>query len=243
MKIPGMPRVRRLEEHCVVDDQSRLLQRQLSEHFEHLALTLRHLRALVAADINTASAVELSQVEVQTAHAFEAPQHRLVDAVSPRVHAASVVDADAEAQAADREVLFVLEADSGEALEDVVAVDGEGVVRVRDHTGLQVDLTAGAKQGQAELVGFAAILLLRWRSMAELVSIFGRGDVPGYNIRVRGVKLLLDLLFGERLDAGGVGELHRVIAMDVHVVLIVLEYVHHLAPANEVIDAVFDLLW
>ena len=31
--------------------------------------------------------------------------------------------------------------------------------------------------------------------------------------------------------------------MDVYVVSVILEYVHHLASTNEVVDAVFDLLW
>ena len=152
-------------------------------------------------------------------------------------------DTDAEAQASDSEILLVLEADSCEALKGIVAVDSECVVSVRDHISLQVNLTAGAKKGQAELIGFVTILLLWWRFMTDLMSLFSGGDVPGYNIQVCGVKLVLDLLFGERLNTCCVGELHRVIAMDVHVVLIILEYVHHVAPTDEVVDAVFDLLW
>lgn len=39
------------------------------------------------------------------------------------------------------------------------------------------------------------------------------------------------------------GKLDSVVAMQVPVVLVVLEYVHHLTSADEVVDAVFDLLW
>ena len=54
-------------------------------------------------------------------------------------------DADVEVQASDSEVLLVLETGFREALEDVVAEDGECVVRIVDTTGLEVHLTAAAK--------------------------------------------------------------------------------------------------
>lgn len=51
------------------------------------------------------------------------------------------------------DVLFVLGAGDREALEDVVAADGEGVVRVGDRVGFEVYLAAHAEDGQAELIG------------------------------------------------------------------------------------------
>ncbi len=65
-----------------------------------------------------------------------------------------------------------------------IRTESECVVRVVDGIGLQVDLTADAKYSQAELVGFATILLLWWRFVTDHMSIFGFGNVPGNNIRV-----------------------------------------------------------
>lgn len=53
----------------------------------------------------------------------------------------------------------------------------------------------------------------------------------------------MDLLFGGMLDAGGMGELDSVVAMDVIVVTVILEDAHLLASADQVVDTVFDLLW
>ncbi len=64
-----------------------------------------------------------------------------------------------------------------------------------------------------------------------------------YSIRICRIKVLLDLFFGGRLNTNGVGELDSVVAMSVVVVAINVEYVHHLAPADKVVDVVFDLLW
>ena len=64
-----------------------------------------------------------------------------------------------------------------------------------------------------------------------------------YSIRICRIKVFLDLFFGERLNTNGVGELDSVVAMSVAVVAISLEYVHHLAPADKVVDVIFDLLW
>ena len=75
----------------------------------------------------------------------ETLEERLVDAVGPGVDGAAVGDADVEVQASDGEVLFVVEAGADEALEGVVAGDAEGVVRVVDLVGFQVDLPAGAE--------------------------------------------------------------------------------------------------
>lgn len=75
------------------------------------------------------------------------------------------------------------------------------------------------------------------------MSMFHCSVVPGYSFWVCGVEVFLNLRFGGSLDTYEVRELHRVIAMDVDVVTIVLKYVHCLASANEVVDAVFDLLW
>ena len=79
------------------------------------------------------------------AYGFQTLEDDFVDAVGPGVDAAGVRDADVEVQASDRKVLFVLEAISDEALEGVVAGEGEGVVCVVDLVGFQVDLAAGAE--------------------------------------------------------------------------------------------------
>ena len=190
-----MTTVEPLPEHYIIDDQSHLLQRQLSEKLEHISLTFRHFRVLIAADIKRASTVILCHVEVQMPHTFEALQYSLVDGIGPSVYVASVLDTDAKAQASDSKVLLVLEACSREALKDISAMNSEGVVRVVDRIGLQVNLTADAKYRQAELIGSATMLLLRGRFVTVLMSIFGCDDVPGNNIRVCRVKINQDLLF------------------------------------------------
>ena len=153
-------------------------------------------------------------------------------------------DNDINVQASDSEILLVQHASPYEALEDVVAVESERVVRVMDLVGLQIDLTAGTEESQAELVrlGTSSLLLLRWRLVAGAVSIVKRSDVPGHGLRVCGVEVLLDLRFGGTLDAGGVGELEGVVAVDVVVVTVILEYVHYLAPTDEVVDSVLEFL-
>lgn len=73
------------------------------------------------------------------------------------------------------------------------------------------------------------------------MSILSGSNVPGCSFRVCGVEDLLYLLFGGTLNASGVRELESVVTMDVVNFTVVLEYVHYLAPADEVVDAVFDL--
>ncbi len=120
--ILSIARAQRLPERCIINEQSHFLQRKLSEKLEHLALTFRHFRVLIAAEIKDASTVILCQVEVQTPHIFEALQHSLVDGVGPSVYVSSVLDTEAQAQASDSKVLLVLEAGSCKALKDIVAV-------------------------------------------------------------------------------------------------------------------------
>ena len=134
-----------LQKLSVINEQSHLLERQLAEFLKHLELTVRHFRVFIAADIDRACAVELCQVEVKIAYGFKTLEQGFVDAVGPGVDAAAVGDADVEVQASDGEVLFVLEAGFDEALEGVIAGDGEGVVFVVGHVSFQVDLPAGAE--------------------------------------------------------------------------------------------------
>lgn len=64
-----------------------------------------------------------------------------------------------------------------------------------------------------------------------------------YDIWIRRVKVLLNLLFRHVLNAKGVRELDSAIAMEMLVIFVYCEYVHLTPPCDEVIDAVFDLLW
>lgn len=80
--------------------------------------------------------------------------------------------------------------------------------------------------------------------MTVIMPTLGCRDVPNIpNIGFCRVEFPLDLLFSGRFDTSGVGELDSVVTMDVVVLDVVLKYVHHLASADEVVDAVFDLLW
>lgn len=129
-----------------------------------------------------------------------------MNAVRPSGYVGTVGDAEVEVKASDEEVLFVLGAGYGEALEDVVAADGEGVVRVGDRIGFEIYLAARTEDGQAELVGqrTSFIFLLRWGFVAVVMSVVESGDVPGC-VRVCGVEVILDLLLGDRLETQGVG--------------------------------------
>ena len=186
---------------------------------------------------------------MQISYRFEAPEYRLFDAGRPGVYVGRMDDADVEVQASDSEVLLVLETGFREALEDVVAEDGKCVVRIVHTTGLEVHLTAAAKMSQAQLVGLGSFLtlgtLLRnwWRLVTDLMPMHDSSKVPAYSSWIRRVEVFLSLLLGHRLNADGVGKLDSVVAMRVQVVLVILEYVYHLTSADEVVDAVFDLLW
>lgn len=79
---------------------------------------------------------------------FKAPEYCLANASRPGVYIARMHDADFQIQASNSEVLLVPETGFREALEDVVAEDGERVVRVVHTTGLEVHLTAAAKMSQ-----------------------------------------------------------------------------------------------
>ena len=79
--------------------------------------------------------------------------------------------------------------------------------------------------------------------MTDLMPMHDSSKVPAYGSWIRRVEVFLSLLLGHRLNADGVGKLDSVVAMRVDVVLVILEYVYHLTSADEVVDAVFDLLW
>lgn len=126
-----------------------------------------------------------------------------------------MADTDVKAEVSDSESLFIEKTVSCKALKDVAAMDSECVVRVGDRLGLEVDLAARAEDSQAELAR------RRWTIVTRLMSLVKCRDVPSCSLRVCGVEVLLDLLFGGRLNTQDVGWLHRVIAMSVIMVLVV----------------------
>ena len=228
-------------ETTIIDDHSRLPQRQLAQFLQHFRLTFRHLRSLISAVPESTSTIELYHVEVKISYIFQAPEYRLPNDSRPGVYIARMHDGDLEIQASNSEVLLVLETGFREALEDVVAVDGECVVRVLHTTGLEVHLTAAMKMSQTQL-GLGNFLTLG-ALLTDPMPMLDTSNIPAYSNWICRVEVFLNLLLGRRFNADGVGKLDGVVAMYVLVVLVILEYVYHLTSADEVVDAVFNLLW
>ena len=103
-------------------------------------------------------------------------------------------------------------------------------------------MAAGAKESQAELVGLWTFVILWWRTITDVMSSFDCCYIPAHHVCICRVELLLNLLFGGTLNTNGVGELDIFVAVDMFVIAVDLEKVHHLAAANKVIDEIFDLL-
>lgn len=155
--------------------------------------------SLIAEPIDRAWAIELSQVEVKTPHGCEALEHRLINAVGPNGYVVTMGDTDVKVEVSDNKSLFVEGAGSCEALKNVAAMDSECIIRVGDRLGFEVYLAARAEDSQAELAR------RRWSVVTVLMSLIKCSDVPGCSLRVCGVEVLLDLLFGGRLNTQGVG--------------------------------------
>ena len=191
--------VQRLQKHLIIDDQGYLFQRQPAELLEHITLTVCQFGSLIAEPIDRARAIELSHGEVKAPYGCETSEHRLINAVRPSGYVVRMADTDVEVKVSDSESLFIEVAGSCEALKDVAAMDSERVVRVGDCLGLEVYLAARAEDRQAKLAR------CRWRVVTVLMSLVNCSDVPSCSLRVCGVEVLLDLLFGGRLSTEGVG--------------------------------------
>ena len=172
---------------------------------------------------------------------FQAPEYRPSNDNRPGVYIARMHDAHLEIQASNSEVLLVLETGFREALEDVVAVDGECAVHVVHTTGLEVHLTAAAKMSQTQL-RLGNFLMLRTLE-TDPMPMLDSSNIPACSNWICRVEIFLNRLLGRRFNADGMGKLDSVVVMCVLVVLVILEYVYHVTSADEVVDAVFDLLW
>ena len=162
----------RLQKHPIINDQSCLFQRQLAELLEHIALTLSQHGSLVAAHIDRARAIELSQGEVETPHGCETFEDRLVNAVRPSGYIVAMSDTDVKVEVSDNESLFIEEAGSCEAFKDVAARNSECVIGVGDRLGLEVYLATRAEDSQAELAR------RRRTVVTVLMSLVKCSDVP-----------------------------------------------------------------
>lgn len=111
-----------------------------------------HLGSFIVTGPDRACAIRLPQGEMEMPYRCEVFEHRIVNGIGPGGNAATMGNTDIKAQASNREVLLVLDAISYKALQYIGAIESEYVIRVVGHLGFEIDLAAGAKYSQAQLV-------------------------------------------------------------------------------------------